>query len=146
MLEELAKKDQLWRVIALKICKDRQLADDIVQEMYMRFHRNPKEKLYDSYVVQVLKSVFLNHIKTEKKEASINGLYYLECKNKTFEPSDEELELLNKFDELNWRQKELIAESYDRSLREIEVIYPMINYGYAFRQIKEGRETVLNDR
>jgi len=34
-------------------------------------------------------------------------------------------------------------ESYDRSLRDIEKIYPLINYGYAYRQIKEARETIL---
>jgi len=144
MLEALAQKDKLWRQIALGICKDTQLADDMVQEMYLRVYRNPKETMTDFYITLLLKSLFLNYIRDKKEEMSINNLYYLECKNRQFEPNDEEQMILERFDKLDWRQQELIAESYDRSLREIEVIYPMINYGYAYRQIKEAREKILD--
>ena len=143
MLDELSKKDKLWRQIAWYICRDRSLADDLVQEMYLRFHRNPRETITDFYVTLILKSLFSNYIRDRKEEMSINNLYYLECKNRVFEPSDEEQAILDKFDKLDWRQQELIAESYDRSLRDIEKIYPLINYGYAHRQIKEAREIIL---
>ena len=33
MLEELSKKDKQWRIFALYICKDKQLADVIVNPM-----------------------------------------------------------------------------------------------------------------
>ena len=38
MLLELSKKDKKWRHIALKLCGNKDLADDIVQEMYLKLH------------------------------------------------------------------------------------------------------------
>lgn len=142
MLEELSKKDKLWRRIAFAICKNRQLADDIVQEMYLRFHRNPKDSATDFYVVLVIKSVFKNYLVTLKETSELN--IYIESNESFFEPNDEEQEILDRFEALDcWRQKELLMESYDRSLREINKTYPLINYGYAYRQIKEAREQIL---
>lgn len=145
MLEQLSKQDKKWRQIAYFITKDKALSDDVVQEMYLRVHRNPKEKLTEYYVIQLLKSVFLNYLKTKKEESSISNLYYIECKERIFEPSDEEQELLNKYNGLKcWQQQELLAESYDRSYREIQEHYPLINYGYAYRQVKQARELILD--
>mgnify|MGYP003661890430 CR=1 FL=1 len=36
ILEELSKKDKEWRKAAYVICKDKMLADDLVQEMYFK--------------------------------------------------------------------------------------------------------------
>ncbi len=46
---ELSKKDKKWRHIALKLCGNKELADDIVQDMYLKLH--DKEDLKDFYVV-----------------------------------------------------------------------------------------------
>jgi DNA-directed RNA polymerase specialized sigma24 family protein len=42
VLEELSKKDEYWRQIAFKICKDKYLADDLVNEMYLKLYNNEK--------------------------------------------------------------------------------------------------------
>ena len=140
MLQELSKKDKLWRNIAFNICKNKFLADEIVQEMYLRFHRNPKDEVNDYYVALVLKSVYLNMLK-EKTNASINIFHYIEDTNIDFEPNDKEQAILDEIDNLTWTQKELLAEVYDRSYREIESIYN-INYGYSYLQIKKAKEKV----
>ena len=38
MLNEICKKDKYWRTIAFAICKDKDLADDLVQDMYVKLH------------------------------------------------------------------------------------------------------------
>ncbi len=42
ILESLSKKDKYWRQIAFNICKDKSLADDLVQEMYLRRYENDR--------------------------------------------------------------------------------------------------------
>lgn len=141
MLKELSKKDKLWRKIAYNMCNDKMLADDVVQEMYLRFHRNPKEKVNDYYVALVIKSIFFNYLK-EKKNVSLNDFYYIEDKQKAFEPTDEEYEILLRAKDVSWTQQELLKECYDRSYRQIEETYN-INYGYIYRKVKEAREQIL---
>ena len=141
MLEELSKKDKLWRKIAYNICRDRMLADDIVQEMYLRFHRNPKERATNSYVAFVISSVYFNYLK-ERKDISLSEFYYIECHNKPFEPTDEQQEILDRLESVEWWKLELIDESYDRSYREIGRIYN-INYGFVSKAIINATKDIL---
>lgn len=62
MLEELAKRDKDWRKMAYHICKDKSLADDLVQDMYVKFSRYDKQ-VNDFYVYFALKSLFLDTFK-----------------------------------------------------------------------------------
>ena len=39
MIEQLSLNDSLWRKTAFTICKDKDTADEIVQEMYLRFEK-----------------------------------------------------------------------------------------------------------
>lgn len=143
MLEEISKKDKQWRDYALRLCGCKQLADDIVQETYLRIYRNPKSTINDYYMCLLIKSVYYNMLKVKKREISIEKLYYVNSNENTFEPDDLEKEILDRYEKLDWKEKELLAEIYDRSLKEIERLYPMINYAYAFRQIKHARQKVL---
>lgn len=144
MLEELSKKDFKWRCFALKLCNDRMLADDIVQDMYIKAH-GYKKQLNDSYVYMIIKSLFIDHVRKTNTPVSIEQLHYLKDNASKFEPNDKEAEILDRFNTLDWKQKELIEESYHMSLREIEKEYPMINYGYAHRQIHKGLKKVLKE-
>lgn len=144
MLSELCKKDKKWRAIAFKLCKDKQLADDIVQEMYLKSLRYDKP-LNDTYIYFIIKSIFLDicRKKTTHPTISIENLHFLKDNTNLFELDDNDLEILNRFEELDWKQKELIELSYDKSLRQIEKEYPLINYGYVYQQIKKGRDKIL---
>lgn len=144
MLYSLAKKDNKWRNFALKLCNDKMLADDIVQEMYLKAY-SYKKQLNDSYVYMIIKSLFIDHVRRNNTPVSIEQFHYLTDKNSNFEPTDEEAEILERFNSLDWKQKELIEESYYKSLREIEKEFPLINYGYAHRQIHKGLKKVLKD-
>ena len=144
MLEELAKKDSKWREIALKICKSKDLADEIVNRMYLRLYdRNPdKDKLTDYYVVATIRNLFIDHCK-ERKHVSIESLYYLEDEqtDKTF--NDEELSLIVKASkDLKWWQQQLLVESYDKSLRQIQKEFN-INYQFVRRHTEKSRKIVL---
>jgi DNA-directed RNA polymerase specialized sigma24 family protein len=65
MLEELAKRDQDWRKMAFHICKCHDTADDIVQDMYLKF-ANYDKKVNDFYIYFAIKSIWLDRLKDKK--------------------------------------------------------------------------------
>lgn len=130
MIEELSKKDALWRKVALNICKDKQLADDLVQDMYLKLH-DCKKQINDFYVVIVLRNLFLDTIKqkNKKKHVDIDSFYNLESNVSTFEMDDEETKIVN---EMYWLAKGYFELSYDMSLREMAKELNT-NYMYIYR-------------
>tara|TARA_R110000772_G_scaffold36098_6_gene86684 strand:+ start:7259 stop:7747 length:489 start_codon:yes stop_codon:yes gene_type:complete len=142
LLTELAKEDARWRSVALKLCGDKDLADDLVQDMYLKAAN--LEFVKAGWVYRVLGTLFIDHVRQSKLER-LDNLHYLECKEKPFEPNDYEQQVLDKFNKLYWTDQDLIRESYDRSLREIQESYPMIQYGYAQRRIVKCIKEILGD-
>jgi DNA-directed RNA polymerase specialized sigma24 family protein len=65
MLEELAKKDAQWRKMAFQICKDKDLADELVQEMYLKLYQNTN-LIKDGYIYTVLRNLFYDYAKQQK--------------------------------------------------------------------------------
>lgn len=65
VLEELAKKDKEWRKMAFHICKDRCIADDLVQDMYLYF-ANYSKKFNDYYVYFAIKHIYLRSLQRNK--------------------------------------------------------------------------------
>lgn len=130
MIEELSKKDALWRKVALNICKDKQLADDLVQEMYLKLYEC-KKQINDFYVVIVLRNLFLDTIKqkNKRKQVDIDSFYDLEANTSTFEMDDEETKIVN---EMYWLAKGYFELSYDMSLREMAKELNT-NYMYIYR-------------
>ena len=145
MLKELCKNDKKWREIAFKLCSDKALADDIVQDMYLKSLRYNKP-LNDAYIYFMLKCLFLDYCRKKNNNSmiSIENLHFIKDNVSLFEIDDNDLEILNRYDNLDWKQKELIEMSYDKSLRQIEKEFPLINYAFAFRAIKAGRNKILN--
>lgn len=130
MIEELSKKDALWRKVALNICKDKQLADDLVQDMYLKLY-DCKKQINDFYVVIVLRNLFLDTIKqkNKRKQVDIDSFYNLEANVSTFEMDDEETKIVN---EMYWLAKGYFELSYDMSLREMAKELNT-NYMYIYR-------------
>lgn len=65
ILAELAKKDAHWRKMAFQICKDKDLADELVQEMYLKLAYNTN-LIKDGYIYTVLRNLFYDYTKSNK--------------------------------------------------------------------------------
>jgi DNA-directed RNA polymerase specialized sigma24 family protein len=65
MLKELAKKDAQWRKMAFQICKDKDLADELVQEMYLKLYQNTN-LIKEGYIYTVLRNLFYDYTKQQK--------------------------------------------------------------------------------
>jgi len=146
MLNELSKHDAQWRKIACKITRgNRTLADDIVNEMYLRRFGNDRgQPANEYYIILTMKSIYLNYKKTNKL-ICVNELRINEPSEPEFEVDDECQEFINRFNKLSFKEKELIELSYDHSLREIQDQYN-IDYSYSFRTLRKARQTILKDR
>jgi len=143
ILEELSKKDKEWRKAAYLICKDKMLADDLVQEMYLRLMNRTKWNDYFVYIT--LRNIFLDRLR-KQKDIRLEELHYLEDRTEVFEPDDEEQKVLDAFDELDWVQKELLLERANgMSLRDIQKRYN-INYGYTYRETTKAKEEILKNK
>ena len=65
ILDELAKKDAQWRKMAFQICKDKDLADELVQEMYLKLYQNTN-LIKEGYIYTVLRNLFYDYTKSQK--------------------------------------------------------------------------------
>lgn len=145
MLEELAKYNDYFRQVALKICKNTEQANDLVQEMYIKLHDTDKEiKDLKWYAIQTIRNLFIDSTKQKKfidldlVKNFISDEYY------KFEPDDNELRIIKKVKELKFVPRNLIKESYDKSYRQIEQEYN-INYAYTYRECNKARKEVLGE-
>jgi len=144
MLEQLSKQDSKWRAIALKITGDKNTADDVVNEMYLRrFDNNRGQQLTDYYIICTMRSIYLNSLKTNKY-IPVEEIRIDEEINEQFEPNDFENDILTKANSLTFKDKELLELSYEMSLREIQNKFG-INYGYVYKTVKNAREKILGD-
>jgi DNA-directed RNA polymerase specialized sigma24 family protein len=110
------------------------LADDIVQEMYLKLSNN-KKQINDFYVIIVMRNIFFDYLKQEKKKISVETLKYLEDKNNTFEIDDEQQEII---DSVYWVARGYLEMSFDMSLRKMAKELNT-NYGYIHRVMKEEK-------
>jgi RNA polymerase sigma factor (sigma-70 family) len=142
MLNELAKKDLLWRELAYKICGDKNTADDVVQEMYIRRLNNDRgQDMTDYYIFCTMRSIHRNMITTNRL-LPVGEIVTERATDQKFEPDDKQQELLNKVNKLSFTKRELLELNYDNSLREIEEQYG-INYVYVHRSIQKARQEIL---
>ena len=144
-LEELSKKDKKWREVAYKICKCKSIADDLVQEMYLRIYRNENIlNVTDWYICKTIESIFLNSKKSKKKQIPVDDFFSLKDNQKTFDPDDKEIKILDKVKNLSEIQKDFISMTYDYSLRNISK-ETGVSYGHVFREVKKARKTILGE-
>tara|TARA_R110000772_G_scaffold185490_2_gene296638 strand:+ start:1117 stop:1587 length:471 start_codon:yes stop_codon:yes gene_type:complete len=143
VLLELSKQDKKWRSFALKICGCKILADDLTQDMYLKLSKY--KEVNSKLVYRTLYTLFIDDVRLNKKTVLVDEFKSNEHFEEPKEIDDLEFDILERFDNIPWRQQELIQLSFEKSLRQIEKEFPMINYAYANRQIKEGIKTVLGD-
>lgn len=141
MLEVLAKKDSLWRKIAFTICKDKYLADDLVQDMYLKLADN-KKQINDFYVIITIRNLFIDYCRESKRFTELsenNGI--------TFDKeglTDDEQQIIDIANKLDFWKLELLDMSQEHSLRDLEERYN-INYGFIYRTIKESKSYIWQE-
>ena len=111
LLDKLVKDDARWRMVALKLCGNKEMADDLVQDMYLKVAEY--KSINASFVYKTIKSLFLLSFRNKRLE-SLENYYNISNRDSTFEPDDYQQSVLDKFNELYWIDQELIIESYDR--------------------------------
>ena len=133
MLDELCKKDTQWRRIALNICKDKLLADDLVQDAYLKVY-NLNKDVNDFYFCMTIKSVYLDYLK-QKKTVSIENFYNFTTPE-AFELDDNQLKVVK---ECYWVAKDLLLMSEDKSIRKIAEELN-VNYRFIYRVIEKEKK------
>lgn len=146
MLEELSKKDNKWRAIAFNICKDKDLADELTQEMYLKLYEC-KKQINDFYVIIVLRNLFLDVCRKKKITFSIDEINVSTIE--TFELDDFQYKILKATEKLRFEELELLDMSGEHSLRELQDRYK-INYQTINRIVTKAKtkiwEKVNNQR
>lgn len=144
MLEELCKHDEFFRSVAINISKDKALADDLVQEMYLLIHECNNIKNPKYYAIQIIKNLFLKECK-RTKAISIEDINQ-DFKDDVdyFSPDDSEQEIIDKAKRLSYPKKDLLIESYDKSLRQIQSEFK-IGYMSTNRELKKARKEILGE-
>jgi DNA-directed RNA polymerase specialized sigma24 family protein len=140
MLDELCKRDKEWRKMAFHFCKSKELADDIVQDMYLKF-ANYNKPINDHYIFFALKTIFLDYLRIDKRIQTINiDLFPFEVQKKICEinydfydyDTDYLKELtLTKVKELPYFERELLTVTQEISqrqlARETDIAFVVIN-------------------
>jgi RNA polymerase sigma factor (sigma-70 family) len=145
MLEKLALKDTQWRNISYSICKDRMLADDLTQEMYLRLMHINKE-INDFYVILTIKNLYIDFLKQQSKTIPLGKLdFSFETKINDFSLTDKEIEILNDFNNLKFYEREIIELASEKSLRKIAKEYNL-HYAFVFRTKRDALNKITNGK
>lgn len=142
MLEQLAKRDKDWRRMALQICGDKMTADDLVQDMYIKFADYDKE-LNDYYIFFAIRSIFLDGIKKRKLDIVSNEIENLSLLDNEYclERDNFETEIIKQIEALPYFERETALVSQVISQRELarqsEIPFETIN-----KTIKKTKENL----
>jgi|SRR6056297_1320751 len=143
-LELISKKDHIWRAYALKLTGDKNTADDLVQDMYLKIH-NMKGGLNDSYIFTALRFMFYDKVKRKDILFFPEDWFFNEVKVlEKFEIDDIQKCIIDRFEKLPFHQKQLILESQNKSLRQIQKEFN-INYAFVHRELKKARNKLFKD-
>ena len=72
-----------------------------------------RTKWNDYFVSITLRNLFIDTVR-KRKNVRIDELHYIEDQTNVFEPTDEQQEILDEFDKLDWVQQQLLLERIDR--------------------------------
>lgn len=118
MIERLALKDKEWRKMAYHICKDRYLADDLTQEMYLKLATSTKE-INDYYIFFTIRNIFIDTVRRLKKQTN-----YIENIEVEYEEYNYEQDMLKEYaleqvDQLPFYPRTLLIETQVISQRKL---------------------------
>jgi len=156
MLIEVSKKDKIWRKIAFKICKDKDLADDLVQEMYLKISSFTKLENTEIHITTIIKNLFIDYTRNPNYIFNINSKDAFNSKmsdlelafNKQIEVerdfNETEQKLLKASNNLKFYELELLYMSGQESLRDLGKRYN-IKYGTIHKIVKKSKEKLWQE-
>lgn len=139
MLDEIVKKHKLWLSMAIGICKDTDLANDLVQEMYIKILSYNKE-LNDFYIYYTIKHIFIDYLRTNERRTKAENKYnylYTEINEIQLEENEEK----KIPDCLTWVEQQILIHRHDKSCRDIEKEFN-INFLKVHRIEKKAKEKI----
>ena len=126
LLEELSKKDFLWREVAFRITNNKDSADELVQKMYIRMvdYNIDIKKINDNFIKVVLYNLHKTKKKKVNRTISLEGFkkFHLVTKTESSGYNDREIEVLQQLDKLSDAEKKLIQLNYDLPINQIAKI------------------------
>lgn len=147
-LQEIAEHDSEWRKIALRITRDKHHADDIVQDMYLKLSDKEDKNITPYYVIMTLESIFKDYHKMQGIQLNYNSNLFEESEHiyneSKFEPTDREQVFIDRAKKLPYIEREILAESYDRSIRHVADTFDMTRM-FVHRRLKKAVDEVLGD-
>lgn len=148
MLEQLAKRDKDWRRMAYQICGDKMTADDLVQDMYLKFANYDKD-LNDYYIFFAIRSIHINNLKKAKVNVVSNEIENLSLTDNDYCLSTDFLEdsILQKIKELPYFERETALVSQVISQREIarQSEIPFVTINQTIKKTKENLRQWLKE-
>lgn len=108
MLQKLAENHKKWVAIAYNMCKCKETANDIVQDMYMKMYDINKD-VDDGYIYFVIRSIFIEQ-KRKQKEFAYD--------NEKIEYISNQIQL--KIIKTNNTYEDLKKECYDNAYKKLE--------------------------
>ena len=149
VLDELAKQNNKWQAYAFKICNDIDIANDLVQEMYLKFHRNKYTKTDAGYVYWALKNLYRDTFKNKLQTISIDELIadkIIDFEDYNYEPSDVDNIVKQKLEGHDAYYAELALMNADgKSLRKLAYLYKK-NHVTIHLNIKKIKNSLLEDQ
>jgi RNA polymerase sigma factor (sigma-70 family) len=149
MLEQLAKMDKYWRKMALQICGDRMTADDLVQDMYLKFANYDKE-MNEYYVFFALRSIHINNLKKRKIETVSNEVENLSLNEEDYcEETDFLKELiLKEVNDLPYFERETLKVTQIISQRELarQTDIPFETINKTIKKTKQQLKEIWQDQ
>jgi len=141
MLEELSKRDSEWRKIALKICGNKSLSDDIVNDMYLKMYKLQPKEIKTSYIAYAMYHIWINMIKVKEKTLFLDDINYIETNDNDY-TTQLRLRVNNALEELGLLDKEMLLHTHEKSLRKTAKMLDM-SYGKVFYQKNLALEKLL---
>lgn len=128
MLTKLSLRDKEWREMAFKICHCKTIADDLVNDMYIRIMN--KDNFNEAYIFKTLRGIYLDYLKDNKNIVSLTDFHYL--KEDVTDTTNERFELLEILKDVSFFEREVLLQTHEKSLRKCEedtgVSYQVFHY------------------
>jgi len=146
MLYELSKNDKTWRQMALTICGNKTLADDITNDMYLKIYECGKKfnEINQWFIYTILKNLFLHHLRDTKKIKIFTDISNLQLMDSVCEKLEGRHLINEALKELEWSEREYLLHTHERSIRKNEIFLGItrnVLYNEKHKALKKLQQT-----